>query len=140
MLWVKSFHLIALICWFSGLFYLPRLFVYHAMATDVVSLTRFNVMERKLYFGITTPSLIAVAIFGSWLVSFNLPYYLHQGWFHAKMTVVLLLVIYHILCGYYLYRFKNNCNQHSHRFFRIFNEIPVLFLIVGVVLAVVKPF
>ena len=139
MLWIKSFHIIFMVTWFSGLFYLPRLFVYHAMATDSISINRFKIMERKLYYGIATPSAILTLIFGIWLVSFNVHSYMQMMWLHIKLGLVFLLLVYHIYLGVLLYQFKKNHNQHSHIFYRIVNEIPVIFLIAIVMLAIIKP-
>ena len=140
MLWIKSLHLIFMVTWFSGLFYLPRLFVYHAMATDPISIDRFKIMERKLYYGIATPGALLTLLFGIWLLSLDLPVYMQMMWLHIKLGFVLLLVLYHIYLGMLLYQFKKNCNQHGHVFYRILNEVPVIFLIAIVILAVVKPF
>jgi len=140
MLWVKAFHIVAVICWFAGLFYLPRLFVYHAMAEDQISRDRFVLMERKLFNGIMTPAAIAAIVLGGWLISFNPSYYMSSGWMHIKLTLVLLLCGYHVMCRHYLIGLRTDANHKSHVFFRYFNEIPVLFLIGIVILAVVKPF
>ncbi|GAB4296129.1 MAG: protoporphyrinogen oxidase HemJ [Methylophaga sp.] len=141
MLWVKAFHLIFIVTWFSAMFYLPRLFVYHAMCEDEAGNARFKVMERKLYRGIMTPSAVLTLIFGLWLLSY---YPLEQvatmGWLHAKLTLVLILFAYHGFCGRMLRQFANDENRHSHRFYRWFNEFPVLLLIAIVILAVVRPF
>lgn len=138
MLWVKAFHIIAVVCWFAMLFYLPRLFVYHAMSEDKISRDRFKVMERKLYYGIGTPSMIATLALGVWATSYNWPYYLSALWFQIKIALVALLVIYHFLCGHYLNKFKLDNNDKSHVFYRIFNEIPVIALIAIVIFVVVK--
>jgi len=140
MLWVKVFHIIFVITWFSGLFYLPRLFVYHAMATDTISTDRFKVMERKLYYAITYPSAILTTVFGIWLMSFDWSYYSHAGWMHAKLGLVALLWIYHFSCGYYLRRFRRDENKHSHVFYRYYNEVTSLLLLGIVILVVVRPF
>ena len=139
MLWIKAFHIMAVVTWFAGLFYLPRLFVYHAMSDDEISQERFKIMERKLYRGITTPSMIAVIALGLWLVYLT-PGYLQMGWLHAKLTLVAILVVYHLYCGHLVKQFRDNRNQRSHRFYRVFNEFPVFILIGAVILAVVKPF
>ncbi len=140
MLWLKAFHVIAVVCWFAGLFYLPRLFVYHAQSTDHESIERFKIMERKLYRGIMWPSLVLTFVFGLAMM-FNAPdYYLHQHWLHAKLALVVLLVVYHLLCGHYRQQFANNNNQKTHVFFRFFNELPVLLLVAIVILVIVKPF
>lgn len=138
-LWIKAFHIIAVITWFAGLFYLPRLFVYHAMAEDPLSHERFKVMERKLYRGIMLPSMLVVITLGVWLLALT-PAWMQQGWMHVKLTLVLLLIGYHFACGHYLRQFAQDRNQRSHRFFRWFNEAPVLALVGVVVLVVVKPF
>lgn len=137
--WVKAFHIIFMVTWFSGLFYLPRLFVYHAMATDDISIERFKIMERKLFFGITTPGMIFTVIFGLWTLSYNFSGYMQAGWMHLKLTLVFLLLIYHFYLGKLSVDFKHNRNRHGHVFYRIINEIPVLFLAAIVILAVVKP-
>ena len=92
MLWVKAWHVIFMVTWFAGLFYLPRLFVYHTQATDQVSIDRFKIMERKLFFGIMTPGALLTIIFGGWTFSYNYPYYLHAPWYIAKITLVGILV------------------------------------------------
>lgn len=138
--WVLAFHIIAVISWFAGLFYLPRLFVYHADTQDGVSNERFKVMERRLYKGIMFPSAILSIALGLWLISFNYQYYLHQGWLHAKLTLVMFLIGYHFICGKYVRAFAADNNQHSSRYYRFFNEVPTVLLIAIVILAVVKPF
>lgn len=139
MAWIEAFHIIAVICWFAGLFYLPRLYVYHAMADDAISQERFIIMERKLFRGIMTPSAIATVFFGGWLL-ITTPVYLRMGWMHAKLACVALLIIYHIACWYYLRAFREGRNRHSHVFYRYFNELPVLLLVAIVIFVVVKPF
>lgn len=140
MLWVKAFHIVAVVCWFAALFYLPRLFVYHSQASDLLSLERFKIMERKLYRGIATPSMIATIILGAWLISYNVDGYLQSGWLHAKLALVIILIGYHLYCGKLLKRFAMNANTRSHIFYRWFNEFPVLLLIAIIILVVVKPF
>lgn len=140
MSWLKAFHIIAVVCWFGGLFYLPRLFVYHAMAEDHISRERFKIMERKLYRGIMTPAMVATLILGFWMLAQHWDYYRTQGWLHAKLALVAVLVVYHHLCLRYMKQFARDENRKSHRFFRVFNEIPVLLLIAIVILVVVKPF
>ncbi|MBQ0730370.1 MAG: protoporphyrinogen oxidase HemJ [Oleispira antarctica] len=140
MLWLKAFHIIAVITWFAALFYLPRLFVYHAMAEDQVSKDRFKIMERKLYRGIMTPSMIVVIALGTWMITLNSEYYLSQGWMHAKLALVTFLVGYHFMCGSLLRKFAQDINDKSHVFYRWFNEVPVLFLIAIIILVVVRPF
>lgn len=140
MLWVKAFHIIFMVTWFAGLFYLPRLFVYHAMATDQPSIDRFKIMERKLFFGIMTPGAVFTLLFGVWLISFNPSSYMQAGWMHAKLSLVLLAFIYHFYLGKLWLDFKFDRNKHGHVFFRILNEVPVLFLVAIVLLVIVKPF
>ena len=139
MLWVKAFHIIAMICWFAGLFYLPRLFVYHAMSEDSTSKERFKIMERKLYRGIMTPSAIATVALGIWLISFNPQYYMSSWWMHAKLALVMVLIGYHIICRQFLISLRDDKNTRSHKFFRYFNEFPVVLLVGIVILVVVKP-
>jgi len=140
MLWVKAFHIIAVICWFAAIFYLPRLFVYHAASTDAISKERFVIMERKLYRGIATPSAIATIVLGFWLISFNASFYMSAPWMHAKLSLVALLVVYHGFCWHYLKQLRDDKCTKSHVFFRYFNEIPVFMLIGIVILVVVRPF
>lgn len=139
-LWLKAFHIMAVVTWFSGLFYLPRLFVYHAETRDTEGNERFKVMERKLYRGITTPSMVVVIGLGIALLSLNPAYYMSQPWMHAKLLLVTLLIVFHFFCGYHLKQFANDNNQKSHVYFRVFNELPVLALIGVIILVVVKPF
>ena len=141
MLWTKALHLIFMVTWFAGLFYLPRLFVYHAMSEDAVSIDRFKVMERKLYYGIMTPGGALTLLFGFWTLWLNgWAAYAGMLWLHVKLVLVGLLVIYHLYCGKLLLDFKHDRNRHSHVWYRLFNEIPVVFLIAIVILAVVRPF
>lgn len=138
-LWIKAFHIMAVVTWFAGLFYLPRLFVYHAMSEDRTSRERFKIMERKLYRGIMMPSMIVAAGLGVWLMILQ-PAWMKQGWLHAKLALVALLIIYHFICGSQLRRFANDSNTRSHIFYRWFNEAPVLVLVGAVLLVVLKPF
>ncbi|MEQ8288915.1 MAG: protoporphyrinogen oxidase HemJ [Gammaproteobacteria bacterium] len=141
MLWYKALHLIFMVTWFAGLFYLPRLYVYHAMANDQVSIDRFKVMERKLFYGITTPGGLFTLIFGfALLMSNGMSAYSGQIWLHVKLLFILLLVLYHVYCWFLLQDFKHDRNKRGHVWFRWFNEIPVLFLVIIVILAVVRPF
>ncbi|AMP89813.1 protoporphyrinogen oxidase HemJ [Legionella pneumophila] len=140
MLFVKAFHIISLVAWFAGLFYLPRLYVYHAESQDKISVERFKIMERRLYYGITWPAALATTLLGFWLLTYNLSYYLKAGWMHMKFALVLLLWIYHLTCGYFLRAFALGNNTKSSRFYRFFNEMPTLLLVGIVLLVVVKPF
>ena len=127
-----------MVAWYAGLFYLPRLYVYHAQASDAISLERFKIMERKLFFGIMTPSAILTIIFGLWLW---LGYGISGGWLHAKLFLVLILVAHHIYLGKLMLDFKYDRNQHGHVFYRWLNEIPALPVLVGIVwLVIAKPF
>ena len=138
MLWVKSLHIVFVVTWFAGLFYLPRLFVYHAMASDAPSLERFKVMERKLLWGIMTPGAVLTVVFGLWL---HLGWFRAEaGWLHAKVFLVFLLILYHVWCTLLVRDFAAGRNRHSHVWYRWFNEVPVVFLFAIVVLVVVKPF
>jgi putative membrane protein len=138
-LWIKAFHIISVITWFAALFYLPRLFVYHAMTSDKISIDRFKIMERKLYKGIMTPSMIIAVVLGGLLAISNWNGYSQFYWLHIKISLVVLLVIYHFYCGYFLQVFKNDLNKNNDKFYRYFNEFPVLILIAIVILVVVKP-
>ncbi len=135
-LWIKSFHIIFVVTWFAGLFYLPRLYVYHAMADDAVGIERFKVMERKLYYGIMTPSAVLAVALGVWLW---LAYGFSGTWLHIKLALVAVLIAYHAYCGKLLIDFKRDRNRHGHVYYRWLNELPVLILIASVVLVVVKP-
>lgn len=138
--WVIAFHIIFMVVWFSGLFYLPRLFVYHAMCDDAPGKERFKVMERKLYV-MTHIGGIGTALFGSWLLAaYAWDAYSAQGWLHVKLFFVALLIVYHIYCGKLVKDFKLERNIRSHKFYRIINEIPVIPLFVIVILVKVKPF
>ena len=138
MLWLKAFHVVFVVTWFAGLFYLPRLFVYHVVTTDQISLDRFVVMERRLFKMMTLGATLA-AVFGiSMIVA--APAYLHFHWLHAKLTLVTVLIAYHIWCHFLMVALREGRNQHSQRFFRMFNEAPALLLIAIVILVVVKPF
>ncbi|MEW5756230.1 MAG: protoporphyrinogen oxidase HemJ [Pseudomonadota bacterium] len=139
MLWVKSLHIIFMVTWFAGLFYLPRLYVYHAMAEDQVSKDRFKIMERKLFYGIMTPGFILTAVFGFWVMWGYQDQFVAGGWLHIKLLCVALLVVYHILCGKYLIDFKHDRNTKSHVFYRWFNEFPVILLFVIIFLVELKP-
>ena len=140
MLWIKALHIIFVVTWFAGLFYLPRLFVYHTQAADSISIERFKIMERKLFYGIMTPSAVLAVLFG-------LTLYLHSGvgrgagWMHAKLLLVLILIAHHAYLGKLMIDFKRDRNRHGHKFYRWLNEIPAAPVLFGVViLVVVKPF
>jgi putative membrane protein len=138
LLWLKAFHVMAMVTWFAGLFYLPRLFVYHADASDAIGVERFRIMERRL-FAIMTVGAVATVLFGlAMLVAFS-PY-LSMGWLHVKLALVALLVAYHGYCYKLMRDFAKNRNARTARWYRLFNEVPSLFLVAIVALAVVKPF
>lgn len=139
-MWLKAWHLIGMVTWFAGLFYLPRLFVYHAMSDDAVSNERFKVMERKLYYGITMPAGIFTLFFGLWMLhDYAWAAWGGQLWLTVKLVLIGLLVLYHLYCGKLVSDFKYDRNTRSHVWFRWFNELPVLVLIGVVLLAVLKP-
>jgi protoporphyrinogen IX oxidase len=137
MLWLKAFHVIFVVTWFAGLFYLPRLFIYHVATTDQISLDRFVVMERRL-FGIMTIGASLAALFGvSMIVA--APGYLSFGWLHAKLTLVALLIAYHFICYRLMASLRAGTCRRSQRWLRLFNEFPALLLMAIVILAIVKP-
>ena len=140
MMLLKTLHIIFMTAWFAGLFYLPRLFVYHAMAEDKLSLDRFVIMERKLLYGIMTPSAVLTVVFGIFLTYFYLPVYLDQTWLALKFILVVILIFYHIWCINLYKDFSKNKNKHSHVWYRWFNEFPVIALILITVLVIYKPF
>jgi putative membrane protein len=136
MLWIKALHIIFVTSWFAGLFYLPRLFVNHAMVSDRATLERLELMEHKLY-RFMWPLAVLALIFGLWLW---LVYGITGGWLHAKLLLVAGLVVYHLYCGKLMRDFRAGVNQKSHIWYRFFNEVPVLVLFAVVILVVVKPF
>ena len=138
MLWIKAWHVIFMVTWFAGLFYLPRLFVYHASATDTPGIERFRVMERRLL-AITTLGAVLTAAFGIWLLVLY-PGLLQTGWMRAKLLLLILLVSYHGWCWQLVRDFAAGRNVHTHVWYRWFNELPTLLLIGIVLLAVAKPF
>ncbi len=137
MLILKSLHIIFMVTWFAGLFYLPRLFVYHAMADDETSIERFKVMERKLLYGIMTPGGVLTIVSGLWLW---LGWGFYGGWLIAKLLLVVVLVVYHAWCVKLVTDFRDGRNRHSHVWYRWFNEFPVVILLAVVFLVVMKPF
>ena len=139
MIWIKALHIIFMVTWFAGLFYLPRLFVYHADCHDEPGHARFLVMERKL-FAIMTIGAVLTAVFGVWLLAeYAWMAYRDSGWLIAKLVLVGGLVVFHVYCGVIMRDFRARTAQHSHVFYRWINEIPALLLIAIVLLAVVKP-
>jgi putative membrane protein len=137
MLWIKALHIVFVVAWFAGLFYLPRLFVYHAQAEDAASRERFKVMERKLYRGIMTPAMVITLATGLWLW---LGFGFRGGWLEAKVGLVVLLVVYHFWMRALMSDFARDANRHTHVYYRWVNEIPTVILFAVVVLVVVKPF
>ena len=135
MLLYKTLHIIFMVTWFAGLFYLPRLFVYHAQAEDQISKDRFKIMERKLFWGIMTPGAVLTVLFGVLLIEYHGMSY----WLKMKILLVFVLALYHVWCGVLLEKFKTDSNSHSHVWYRIFNEVPVIFLVLIVALVVYKP-
>ena len=140
MMLLKTLHIIFMTAWFAGLFYLPRLFVYHAMTEDKVSLDRFVIMERKLLYGIMTPSAILTVACGFLLTYLYLPVYLEQTWLALKIMLVVTLIFYHIWCINLYKNFSENKNKPSHVWYRWFNELPVIILIIIVFLVIYKPY
>jgi putative membrane protein len=139
-MWLKAWHLIGMVTWFAGLFYLPRLFVYHTMSDDQTSIDRFKVMERKLFYGITTPGAIFTLVIGLWMLfDYAWAAFGSHLWLQVKLALLALLVGYHLYCGKLLLDFKHDRNAHSHLWYRWFNEVPVVLLIAIVLLAVLKP-
>ncbi len=138
MLWLKAFHIFFVVSWFAGLFYLPRIFVNHAMAEEQIVRERLKLMERKLYKFVTPIGLLAV-VTGLWLWLGHRDIF-NGGWIHAKVALVGGLIAYHLYCGHLVKVFAENRNTKSHVWFRVFNEVPVLVLLAVVILVVVKPF
>jgi protoporphyrinogen IX oxidase len=138
MLWLKAFHIVFVVTWFAGLFYLPRLFVYHAQATDEISRERFKRMEQRLFVMMTIGASLAT-LFGIAML-IRAPGLLSMGWLQVKLLLIAALVGYHVWCHRLMAAFRRNGNRHSQRWYRFFNEAPSLLLIAIVVLAVVKPF
>ena len=138
MLWLKAFHVMAMVTWFTGLFYLPRLFVYHADAPDPLGVERFRIMERRLFAIMTIGGLASVVLGVAMLIA--APVYLTMGWLRVKLAFVLLVIVYHLFCYKLMQDFARNRNSHTARWYRGFNEVPSLLLIAIVLLAVVKPF
>jgi putative membrane protein len=138
MLWIKTFHILFVTSWFAGLFYLPRIYVNLAQAQDASVQAWLLGMARRLY-RFMTPLAVLAVIFGLWLfIGYGIG--MGQGWMHAKLTAVILLIAYHLSCGRMLKKFERGANTHSHRFYRWFNEIPVLLLLIVIALVVLRPF
>jgi putative membrane protein len=138
MLWFKAFHIVSVVAWFAGLFYLPRLFVYHADAQDPVGIQRFEIMERRL-FALMTIGAAAALLCGLGMLALA-PSYLAAGWLRAKLALVAVLIGYHVYCHRLMRDFALHANTHSSRWYRMFNEAPSLLLVAIVLLVVLKPF
>ena len=139
MLWVQAFHVIFVVCWFAGIFYLPRILVYYAQSDNPETKATLAVMARKLY-RFVTPFMLLTVIFGGWRLSMQWEYYLSSGWMHAKLTCVACLIIYHFWSGVYVKRVNRGEDDKTHVFYRFFNEVPVLFLFAIVILVYTRPF
>lgn len=138
--WIMALHIVAVISWFAGLFYLPRLFVYHAMTKNQATSETFKVMEYKLNYYIMHPAMAVTFLTGILLMHFCfIKYGDIPAWLIWKLVFVLFLFIFQVCCGFHIRRFKKDCNTYSHRYFRYFNEIPTLLLILITILVVVKP-
>jgi putative membrane protein len=139
-MWLKAWHLIGMVTWFAGLFYLPRLFVYHTMSNDQISIDRFKVMERKLFYGITTPGAVFTVVIGLWMLyDYAWVAFGTHLWLQVKLVLLGILIAYHVYCGKLLLDFKHDRNRHGHVWYRWFNELPVALLVAIVLLAVLKP-
>lgn len=139
MRWVLAFHIIFMVAWFAGLFYLPRLFLYHTLSNDTISIDRFKVMEKKLFYAIMTPAAVLTTGLGLGLLIHNWNWYRTQDWMRLKLALVVALWAYHLYCGRLVQLFQRNANRLSTHFYRWFNEIPTILLISIVILVVVKP-
>ncbi len=139
MLWLKALHIIFVVCWFAGLFYLPRIFVYYAASEDENTRATLALMARKLYRFVTPFMIIAIAL-GLVMIGESPAYYLQSMWMLVKLGGVAFLVVYHFQCGRYVKIINQHRNTHTHVFYRFFNEVPVIFLFAIVLLAVLKPF
>ncbi|OHV08893.1 CopD family protein [Kushneria phosphatilytica] len=141
--WILAFHLIAVICWFAALLYLPRLFVYHTHALrddDERGTRRFQIMERKLYKAVMNPAMIASVIFGIWLLVMDFQGLISAGWFYVKAVLVIVLIGYQHVCLAHIKRFADGINRHGQGYYRVFSIIPVVILLAVVILSVVQPF
>jgi putative membrane protein len=139
MLWLRALHIIFVVCWFAGLFYLPRIFVYYAASEHPQTRAQLAVMSRRLY-RFVTPFMVLTVVFGLGLIGVNPDYYLSATWLWLKLAGVACLIVYHFICGRYVRAINADSDDHSHVFYRFFNEVPVLFLFGIVFLVVLKPF
>jgi len=140
MLWIKAFHVIFMVTWFAGLFYLPRLFVYHAQSEAPADETRFKLMEARLYRIMSIGAAFTVVFGLALLYGYSWPAFASAVWLHVKLALAVLLLGYHFYLGHLVKRFADDANRHGHRFYRLVNELPSLFLIAMIILAVVRPF
>lgn len=138
-IWIRTFHIFFMVCWFAGIFYLPRLFVNHAMASSETLAQQLSIMERKLYRFIT-PFAVLTVVLGLALMATRWDYYVSAAWLQAKLALVVVLLAYHYCCGRIVKNFARGLNRRSHVFFRWFNEFPVLLLLGIVILVKVQPF
>lgn len=138
-LWLKALHIVFVVCWFAGLFYMPRILVYHAASDDASVREQLAVMARRLY-RFVSPLMVIAIVLGAALFALNPGYYLQSTWFWLKLAGVVALLVYHVVCGNYIKAACDAENEHGHVYYRFFNEIPVLFLFAIVILAVLKPF
>ena len=139
-LWLKALHVISVIFWMAGMAYLPRLFVYHAEAeVGSEKSETFKIMERRLLRGIINPAMVAAFLFGGLMIWAN-PDLMHQGWFHVKLTLVILMTAIHGFLARWRKAFDRDANVHSSRFYRIINEAPPVLVVIIVILVIVKPF
>lgn len=138
-LWLKALHIIFMVCWFAGIFYLPRILVHYAGSDNTDVRAHLAMMARKLY-RFVTPFMVLTVVLGLGLLALNPGYYLASGWMWLKLAGVVFLIAYHFVCGRYVRAVSEERNEHSHVYFRFFNEVPVLFLFGIVILAVLKPF
>jgi protoporphyrinogen IX oxidase len=140
-LWIKAFHIVAVIAWMAGMLYLPRLFVYHAdVAPNSPESAKFKIMERRLLKAIVNPAMIATWLLGLTLVATPASGGFAQGWLHAKLVLVLGLSALHGIFVRWLREFANDANRHTQRFYRVWNEVPAVLMVFIVILVVVKPF
>ena len=139
MLWLRALHIIFVVCWFAGIFYLPRIFVYYAASEHPETRAQLAIMARRLY-RFVTPFMVLTVAFGVGLISRNVDYYLSATWLWLKVAGVVFLIVYHFQCGRYVKAINENSDDHSHVFYRFFNEVPVIFLFAIVFLVVLKPF
>lgn len=140
MLWIKAFHIVFVVAWFAGLFYLPRIFVYHAGHPSGPVHDQLCVMERKLYRLIMHPAMVLTVALGAWLTALEWAYLRGAGWFWVKLALVAGLLAYHVHCGRLVRTFAAGANTRPHTFYRVYNELPTLVLVAVVVLVVVRPF